>query len=325
MESLCQSAVDVVDKIKQSEIVLKDSKQISEKNISIQMENQNIQGEIKKLAAAISGSTSTANKVTFSEIVKTPHRVVPSIKKQVPLIVRPKVKQSREQTREDLNKNIDPTNFNFSSVQFRHNGDIFISAECEDDRDKIRLEMEKQIGTNYEIKAPDVLLPRLLLSGLSEKLDDVNLSAAIQKQNPMFSLKTIKVVRQYQVKRGNRTYFNAIVEVDTEAFPKIISWGKLNVGWERCRVFDGTSVLRCFKCKGFNHRSDNCTEKEVCARCHGEHRTDSCSLPLLNKCINCIYSNKKFNLSLNVDHCILDKSCPEFQRNLAGKKKKIGY
>ena len=146
------------------------------------------------------------------------------------------------------------------------------------------------------------------------KMEDSNFVDALRNQNNL-EIKQIKVIRQYEVKRRASTHFNAVIEVDLDSFPNLISRGKVNIGWERCRIFDGTRVLCCFKCKGFNHRSENCSEKEVCIKCHGEHRTDSCSLPPQNKCINCIRANKKLNLCLDINHSTLDRSCPGYQNS----------
>ena len=51
--------------------------------------------------------------------------------------------------------------------------------------------------------------------------------------------------------------------------PKVTSGLKLNIGWDRCRVFDGTDVLQCFKC-------------------HGNHRSKECNKEIVRKCINCM-------------------------------------
>lgn len=311
MQSLCKSADGVVENIKQGEQIMKEGGKIVQEQIN---QNKCIQAEMKQLSAVI--NTGNIKAASYSETLKTA---------QVPLIVRPKTPQSRSQTSEDLKKKVDPRNLNFSRVQIRHNGDLIISAGNEKDREKIRAEVEKNIGENYEIKTPAAMLPRLLVSGMSENMEDANLSSAIQKQNNEFNISSIKIIRQYQVKRGERSYYNAIIEVNIEAFSKILSCGKLNIGWERCRTYDGTRVLCCFKCKGFNHKAENCEEKEVCVKCLGEHRTGSCSLAPVNKCINCIRANEKFNLSLDCNHSSLDTTCPGYQKMLMAKKKKIGY
>ena len=315
MQTLCKSADDVVENVKQSHLE-------SEK---LQKQNAGIQSELEKLSKTL--SSNIPNVKSFSQVLKpsTSTLVIPEIKKQAPIIVKPKVKQTGSASRLDLTKKVDPSSLKFSNVQIRQNGDIFISADNEKEREKIRKELNNKIGEAYDIKTPEILLPRVMVSGMSEKMDETKFLDAVKKQNVDLGINILKLVRLFEVKKNERSYFNAIIEVNAEAFPKIINTGKMNIGWERCRVFDGTRVLCCFKCKGYNHRAVNCTEKEVCLNCLNEHRTDSCNLAPIKKCINCIRSNKKLNLSLNVNHDTMDKSCPGYIHYLEQKKKQIGY
>ena len=74
-------------------------------------------------------------------------------------------------------------------------------------------------------------------------------------------------------KKFNITIFNAKMRIDNESYPNVISELKLNIGWDRCRVFDGTDVLQCFKCQGYNHK------------CHGNHKSKECNKEIVKKCI----------------------------------------
>ena len=316
MQNLCQSADAVVENTKKSQLE-------SEKLIR---ESAGIKNDLEKLSKTLNITIPKAN--SFAQVLKSSSNcptVVPPIKKQVPLIIKPKEKQTSSESRRDLTKNVDPCNFKFSNVQVRQNGDILISTENEKEREKIRKELSCKIGDSYEIKTPEMLLPRVMVSGMSEKMEENKFLDAVKKQNLELGINYLKLVRYFEVRKNEKSHFNAIIEVNTEAFSKIINIGKMNIGWERCRVFDGTRVLCCFKCKGFNHRMVDCSEKEVCLNCLGEHRTDSCNLAPVNKCINCIRSNTKLNLSLDVNHATMDKSCPGYIHHLEQKKKKIGY
>ena len=69
-------------------------------------------------------------------------------------------------------------------------------------------------------------------------------------------------------------------------------------------MYNGIRVLRCFRCKEFNHKAANCKNDEVCVKCHSQHRNSECNEGQLNKCINCIRANGELNLGLNVIKCI---------------------
>ena len=52
---------------------------------------------------------------------------------------------------------------------------------------------------------------------------------ALRKQNNM-EIKQIKVIRQYEVIRRERTHFNAVIEVDLDSFPNLIERTRVNIG-----------------------------------------------------------------------------------------------
>lgn len=82
--------------------------------------------------------------------------------------------------------------------------------------------------------------------------------------------------------------------VDNESYAKMVEMRKVNIGWERCRVFDGTDVTQCLKCRGYNHIAKECKNQEICLRCHGQHKTKDCkNKEQIMKCINCMKINKK--------------------------------
>ena len=63
---------------------------------------------------------------------------------------------------------------------------------------------------------------------------------------------------------------------------------KINIGWERCKVYDSIRALPCFRYKGFNHKATNCKNDEDCVKYHGRHRNFECNERQIKKCINCI-------------------------------------
>lgn len=99
---------------------------------------------------------------------------------------------------------------------------------------------------------------------------------------------------------------------------------KLNVGWERCRIFDGTDIIQCYKCLGFNHKSIDCKNEETCYKCHGNHKSGECSKEVILKCVNCIRINKKLNLGLDENHVTSNKECPVYKNKLNAKRRRIG-
>ena len=53
----------------------------------------------------------------------------------------------------------------------------------------------------------------------------------------------MKIVKIYEYKRYNRTVYNAKVKIDNVSHHEVMKEKKIIIGWERCRVFDGTNVI----------------------------------------------------------------------------------
>jgi hypothetical protein len=270
-----------------------------------------------------------AQSVSYSDIIKNKNneiKHVPVMNKNVPLIVIPKNKQKTEKTKLDLNTKVDPKDLKIKNVENKKNGKILIETDTKENRDKIKAELEKKINVDYDIKIPLELKPCFEIVHMNNSFDESELIEKLKKQNSFLEMSEMKVLKIKKIVKFNREMKNAIIEVDKLSFPRIIVAEKLCIGWERCKVFDAISVRRCFKCKGYNHRSSECVNKETCIKCHQEHKTSECKeKEEMKKCINCIKSNEKFNLGINTDHKTSSTECPVFQKKLKEKKEKIGY
>ena len=87
----------------------------------------------------------------------------------------------------------------------------------------------------------------------------------------------VKIIKQYEIRKNNKICYNATAEVEPNAFANILVAEKINIGWERCKVYNGIRVLRCLSCKVFNYQAANCKNDEVCVKCHGQHRNSECN------------------------------------------------
>lgn len=175
----------------------------------------------------------------------------------------------------------------------KRNGTIVIESDTPSDREEIKNAIEEKIGEDYEIRIPKKIKPRLLITGMQVSYSDDELIGCLSKQNDFITLDGIKVVKLYEVKRNDSSYINAVVEVEPDIFTKCLKAERLNVGCERCKVYDGVDIMCCFKCREFGHRAVHCKNDEVCTKCHANHKSNECLNSPVNKCINCIKANNK--------------------------------
>lgn len=281
--------------------------------------NMRMCNEIKK---AIKESAVKTNQMTYAQQLQ--NKVMPGAGKQVPLIIKPKEKQNAEKTREELNNKVDPSNLKIKNVENRKNGSVVIQTENEYEREKIRTVIQTGISEEYEIKIPNTSEKHIIVTDMTFKHNESELMRRMRMQNPLIENGKFSIIKMYEYKKNNKVIFNARMSVDDETYDKLIKEQRINIGWERCRIFEGTEVIQCFKCKGFNHKAADCKNEELCFKCHGPHRSKECNNEIIKKCINCIRSNRKLNLNLDENHYTNSKRCPVYQNKLNFKKKQMG-
>lgn len=287
----------------------------------IEENNNKMCDVIKK---AINETSVKQTKISFADTIKKTV-VMPDLRKQMPVIVKPKEKQGGEKTREELNKKVDPVNLKIRNVESRKNGTVVIQTENEEEREKVKNAIQSEMSEGYDIKVPNPKEMKVNITDITFKYTENEIIEKIKKQNTGLSETKIKVVKIYEYKRNNKVVYNVKVATDGDTYTKLMNAQKINIGWERCRVFDGTDVIKCFKCKGFNHIARECKNDEICSKCHGNHQSNQCKKETITKCINCVRVNKKLNMGLDENHLTNNKHCPVYQNKLNIKRKKMGF
>ena len=243
-------------------------------------------------------------------------------------IIVPKKLQETSKTKEDCMNSIKPNELKIGiqGVKKISRGGIIVTCENEDDNKKLIKEIEKKLGTKYEIKKGELRNPRIKIIDMTEELsEDKLISCLLNQNNGIIKESNIKkVLKIWRSGRSNK--YNAIIEVEPEAFHSILERRKLNIIWNECRVFEEFSVFRCFKCLGYNHKAQECTNNLTCIKCgSNDHKVDKCDNNNSVRCSNCINCNTKMNMKLDTNHSPMDSSCSVFKRQLELARNKTRY
>lgn len=320
-QKICEENVQVINKLCGNDDHFESkNKQMCN---SIEEKNAKMCDEIKK---AIKETSVKQPKMSYASYAKSGNNptTVPDVKKQVPLIIKPKAKQGVDKTMEELNKKVNPVDLKITNVENRKSGTIIIQTENNEEREKVKEAIQKEMSEDYEIKVPSPIEMTIAITDMSFKYSETELIEKLKTQNPMIKDGEISIIRLYEFKRYNKPVYNAKLKIDNDSYKKVMSAQKINIGWERCRVFDGTEILQCFKCKGYNHKSSECKNEEICLKCHGNHKSAECKKDTIEKCINCVRINNKLNLGLEENHYTMNRECPVYQNKLNMKKRRIG-
>lgn len=141
----------------------------------------------------------------------------------------------------------------------------------------------------------------------------------MKNQNEAMKNGEFKVLKIYENKRLNN--FGAIDEVDRQSFQSIKGKSEINIGWNRCRIEELTSLTKCFKCCGFSHKLADCRNRLACMRCGNEHISKDCKSETF-KCINCDSISKKFKTQYDSAHPAWSQSCPIYLKKLKSESEK---
>lgn len=282
--------------------------------------------EINKVTANENKVVNEIKKLTGKNDVVNQTKTYASVcKNNPPVLVKPKTAQNCQQTKEDIEKRVDPTDIKYTNIKSKQNGVMIIESESSAETENIKKVFEEKLGEKYEIRIPEMRKPKLCIRGLRVKLSESEVLAKLRKQNDFLCDSDMICIKIMEKKYGRDVYYNIIIEIDSDGFKKAIEKEKLCIGWERCKVFDATYVKRCFNCLGFNHTSSNCRSKLVCQKCLGDHKKENCDQDYIEKCSNCLKANEKYNLKLNVSHNVFSKDCHVYMQKLRVEKSRIDY
>lgn len=330
-EIVTQSNKDNMDKVNSHDQILKDMHEAVLK-ISSKIEDKNecITKEINKVANIQNKNLeSYAHKLKadFVAIQVTPRKQSNQQEKaQTPipiLIIKPKNSEQIATTTEEFIKDkIDPTKLPISNLRKKANGSITI--ECNNSNiENVRAQTEAALGSDYEVKIPQKLRPRIKAIGIHTRCTPEEMKNFIYCQNPIVrkdSFVEIIQIRETRLKNG----FTAIIELDGRTYSDVLNIGKLNIKWDRCSVFENVNVRRCFNCSGYFHGFEKCTFPKACSKCSEDHDVRDCTNGIYS-CINCKKANEKLNLNLDFNHPAWSDECQVYKRNAESKIRSIEY
>lgn len=274
-------------------------------------------------------------KSSYAEVVKIrpeqrvlekPMSEIPKRKPDPVVVIKPKPGVQVEDVRAELRKKVDARHLNVKRVASGKAGEAVIALKDEKSVLLLKENVEKNMGGLYEVNVRESLKPTIKLIGMSDEMDEQELKETLVDQNEAFvNLKHFRLCKTYCNQKLQFNSISAIIELDAETFNKVMLEEKLNCGWDRCRVFDGLNVTRCYNCCAFNHKSKDCkSASPKCPICSGDHLVNECQSKS-RECANCNKMNTDRKLRLDTNHAAWSVTCPVYQRQLEQRKSRVDY
>lgn len=140
-------------------------------------------------------------------------------KKEV-IIVKPKNKKNTQRSKKDLNNKIDPVKLKLNVNIGRNVGEGGVVIECNSDTKalKAKKQIEKSIGSEYDVKLPKKVYPKIKVIGIPSdiNMDKEEIRNKIIEQNDINVGVKNCLVNVFHLTQVNKGYYNALIEVDVE-------------------------------------------------------------------------------------------------------------
>lgn len=296
-----------------SEGMKKQNDKIEKLQNEVTMCNDNLKSNIKEIIEE-------RKEHTYAEKLK--------LKKHEPVvIIKPKNQEQKSlDTKKEVRKSIDPTNLDISGVRSVSKGGIVIECKNTESVNKLKEKAESKLGDEYEIKIPKKKLPRVKLVGISEKISLETIEEKIKSQNSFLNSENAHVKIVHIKANKDRRSYTAFAEVNAYAYRVMLDEQKVNIGWDRCKIYDAVEITRCFTCSGFNHKASQCKSQKACPKCAGPHHLSECKAGDEDqRCINCMHAVNKLKIKLDVNHAAWSSECAVFKRKLELERSKIDF
>lgn len=265
---------------------------------------------------------------TFAEILKGNLEIKNNLRAKKAIVPRPvivikpnEINQSNEQTRTFLKSNLDPKVHRINNFKNGRDGSIIAHCASGENLSKVKSDIENKLGKNYTAIV-STGLPKLKIVGMSENYAPEDFIDLLTTQNDEIFIECVKVISSYENPRMKYNKFCTIIEVNNDTFDALIAAGKVNIGFDRCSVFEAIKVLRCFKCGEFGHMSSTCKNDEKCSKCSELHKTSECTSTVM-KCVNCLKKNNEQKMNLDVNHAAFSSKCPVFRHLITIKRDRM--
>lgn len=243
------------------------------------------------------------------------------------VVVKPTKACESKDTKLKIRENVSMSDLGVGITDMRDARQGAVVIKCKDmaDANKLKLNLQQQLGQNYLTTIPQKKNPRIKIVGIEKEYTEDELRRVLKLQNKDI-LEEGSLIKLVVTKKMVKTFL-AIIECDAKSFQNILTKaeGRLFVDYRACRCYEYVSIIKCYNCNQYNHTSKECPNSKTCGKCASiHHESKDCSSRTYS-CINCKLSNDKFKLHLNTDHSAYNIECPTYIRHLNSERAKIQY
>ena len=227
---------------------------------------------------------------------------------QSKVMIKPKTAQKALQTQEDLLRSVNLVQENICVTNSKKTKDGGIIVGCNDKENSKRLEQiaSNKLSKDYDVFVMRSAFPKIRVVGIPSCIDKQSLLDYLKLQNlDLFADSTeYRLLRLWALRKNNKIY-QATIQLDLGTYQKVMKSGGILVGLNICKVYDDTTVSRCFQCNGFSHTKIRCPRPTICPICAKQHDVSTCKSQI-KECINCQNLRNVHGFDVEINHPAFD-------------------
>lgn len=301
--------------------LLQNMSELTQKVDQLLIENKSLKLDIAKLQGG--NTAAEVSNMSYASVVGNQKN-----NSKVLLIKQKGENRDVKQIKKALQERVNPVELGAGVEMGRatRDGGLVLSCGSEKEITDVQSEIQIKLGNEFEVDRPKTHEHRIKVVGINEcehDTDDGDIINKVISQNNLDRTRNnfkLKILRKTNVVYRK---FNIVFETDSTTYNSLIDKQTMNLGWNRCRIFNDYGIIRCYRCNKYGHLQIECKQKTICAKCSGEHESKECRSEAV-KCINCVTSNEKYAMNMNTNHAVWDLSkCDTYKRIEQIQKKKF--
>lgn len=213
-----------------------------------------------------------------------------------------------------IKKNIDPTELGIKDAAMKQGRDgVILTTTSKEDAGKLE-HLIQQNARNVQVKRAKENKFPIKIVGIDEEEDMEKVVERIIEQNHLPCEPDDIILKKNWKGRQGRT---AVFALNRKGYQALNNKSHLNIGWDRCRVFEHFFIPRCTKCADYGHGSFECESSSRCVNCgrRGHTQQDCTTDPYCHVC------EKEERQGRG--HSMMAWECPVYLDKVREEKKRI--